>query len=96
MIDELEVRRLDLRFGTKSRVFQDDLIIVETPTAEWQIKITDREFDNICILHKNSKDKGCKYHHQRWESDLYNAYRKIRSHHRSGCVRRNKLRMIKC
>lgn len=81
MINELEIKKFDEKFGTKSKVFQcSNIIIVETPLDTWMIKITNRRDKPVCLLHKNRYGRTNKFHIQSWKTCLYHAYDSIYRH----------------
>jgi len=80
-IDKLEsqIQRYDAMFGTRSRIFPPDLILVSTPLDSWQIKITNKQ-KPYCLLHKNKFGRTNRYHIQTWKSNLYYIYDTIHKH----------------
>ncbi len=81
MIDELEIKKYDTKFGTKSKVFQySNTIVVETPLDTWMIKVTNRQVRPICLLHKNKFGRINKFHIQNWKTCLYHTYDSIYRH----------------
>jgi len=81
MIDELEIKKFDARFGTKSKVFQcTNTIYIETPLDSWMIKVTNKQFKPILLLHKNKFGKTNKFHIQSYKNCIYHAYDSIYRH----------------
>ena len=81
-IDKLEsqIQRYDAMFGTKSRIFPPDLILISTPLDSWQILITNKQNKPIYLLHKNKFGRLNKYHIQGRKTCLYHAYDTIHKH----------------
>jgi hypothetical protein len=81
MINELEIKKYDKMFGTRSKVFKcTNTIIIESPLDSWQIKVINRQIKPYCLLHKNKFGKINKYHIQSWKTCLYHAYNAIYTH----------------
>jgi hypothetical protein len=90
-IDELEIKQYDYKFGTKSKVFYDT-IIVDSGNEEWQIKITNRRNRPICLLHRNKHGRTNKFHIQAYKTLLYHAYDAIYSHKNVlSCIKNKKI-----
>jgi len=84
MIDELEIKRYDKMFGTKSRIFQPDIILITSSfDDDWSIRITNKKNKGICLLHRNKYGKKNKYHTQSWKTQLYHVYDSIYKHKNS-------------
>jgi len=91
MINELEIKKYDNLFGTKSKVF-GNIIIVDSAIDEWRIEVTNRQIRGVCLLHKNKRGRRNRFHIQGFKSNLYQAYDSIYSHkHVLSCVNRNKI-----
>ena len=81
IIDELEIKRLDNKFGTKSKYFpQTNTIIIETPLENWQIKITSKKTKGIYLYHMNKRGQRDRYHFQSAKTKIYDAYDSIYNH----------------
>lgn len=81
MIDELEIKKYDKMFGTRSKIFSEtNTIIISTPLDEWKLKISNKKVKGICVYHKNIRSKQNKYHVQGYKSCLYHAYHSIYTH----------------
>lgn len=81
-IDKLEsqIQRYDTMFGTRSRIFPPDIILISTPLDSWQIKITNKQNKPIYLLHKNKFGRTNKYHIQGRKTCLFHAYHSIYTH----------------
>ncbi len=91
MIDELEVKRYDKQFGTRSKIFYD-VIIIDTGIDEWRIEVTNRQTRGVCLLHKNKRGRKNKFHIQGLRSNLFQAYHSIYSHKNVlECINKNKI-----
>mgnify|MGYP001013381634 CR=1 FL=1 len=81
MIDELEIKSFDARFGTRSKVFQcTNTIVIETPLDSWIVKVTNRQTRPLCLLHKNKFGRINKYHIQSWKTKMFHVYDSIYKH----------------
>lgn len=69
-----QTQRYDAMFGTRSRIFPPDIILVSTSLDSWQIIITNKQKKPICLLHKNKFGRTNKYHIQGRKTCLYHAY----------------------
>ncbi len=91
MIDELEVRRYDKRFGTKSKVFYN-VIAIDSGIDEWRIEITNRRTKGVRLLHKSRFGRKNKFHIQGFRTNLFQAYHSIYSHkHVLECISKRKV-----
>jgi hypothetical protein len=87
MIDELEVRKLDNRFGTKSQIFQcTNTIVITTPLDDWRVRVTNKKYKGVCIYHRNKFGRTDKFHIQGYKNYLSHAYQHIYSHKRWMCI----------
>ena len=81
-IDKLnsQIQMYDTMFGTSSRIFPPDIILVSTSLDSWQILIANKQNKPICLLHKNKFGRTNKYHIQGRKTCLYHAYDTIHKH----------------
>jgi hypothetical protein len=75
-----QTQRYDAMFGTRSRIFPPDIILVSTSLDSWQIIITNKQKKPICLLHQNKFGRINRYHVQAWKTCLYHAYHSIYTH----------------
>lgn len=79
-INELKVQKYDFMFGTKSRAFPPDLILVSMPLDDWIIRITNKKNKKYCLLHNNKFGRTNKYHIQAYKGSLFACYDSIYNH----------------
>ena len=82
MIDELEIQKYDQMFGTRSRYFPPDIILVTSSfDDEWVIRVKNKQTKGVCLLHKNKYGRKNKFHVQgNFKSCLLHAYDSIFNH----------------
>lgn len=95
MIDEINeevIQRFDEQFGTKSRAFPPDIILVSMPLDNWLIRITNKKNKKYCLLHGNKFGRKNKYHTQSQKGSLFACYDSIYNHKKylhitKGCLK---------
>ena len=83
MIDKINeeiIQEYDIKFGTKSKVFPPDLILVAMPLDDWQIRITNKKNKKYCLLHGNKFGRTNKFHTQAHKGTLFAYYDSIYNH----------------
>jgi len=79
-VNELDIKRYDQMFGTRSRYFPPDIILIATDLDDWIIRITNKKKRGICLLHRNKFGRRNKYHIQNYKTTLYHCYDSIYHH----------------
>lgn len=92
MIDELEIKKYDKMFGTRSKIFYNT-IIIDSGNDEWLIEVMNKRTKKVRLLHKNRISSTNKFHQQGLRSNLYQAYDSIYRHKNILICMNNK---IKC
>jgi len=78
---EMQIQRYDFMFGTRSKYFPcSNIIIIEMPLDDWQIRITKRKNKKYCLLHGNRFGRINKFHIQSWKGSLFACYDSIYNH----------------
>lgn len=90
LLDEVEVKRLDKKFGCKSKLLAcKTKVNVTTFNLTRENWILELNQGAVVILHEsNSKGGKIHFHEQRKVSNLYQAYDSINAHIKSKALRR--------
>lgn len=81
IISELDIKRLDNKFKTKSKYFpQTNTIFIETQLDSWKIKLTNKKVKGIHLYHMNKRGQRNRFHYQASKTSVYDAYDSIYNH----------------